>query len=121
MKSRALSRINPRFHDQILAQLHPKDSRSGARSGFQERKDDDKGAADNPPRKAKMDGASGPFFRITITLRTSDERDRDGDGMVSTLLDTYLFALGRLLGLDRTELRKLAKSEQRRRGGRHTH
>lgn len=121
MKSRAISQINPKYHASILAQLHPKDSRGWARSGFQERKNDDKGPADNAPRKAKMDGASGPFFRITITLRTSDERDRDGDGMVSTLLDTYLFALGRLLGLDRTELRKLAKSEQRRRGCRHSH
>jgi hypothetical protein len=109
------------FTNEWLAKHNAKDSGGGARPGLQERKDDDKGAADNPSRKAKMDGASGPYYRITITLRTSDERDRDGDGMVSTLLDTYLFALGRLLGLDRTALRKLAKSEQRRRGGRHPH
>jgi hypothetical protein len=93
----------------------------GPRPIVQKWKAPDKGATDNPPGKAKVDEEGRPFYRITITLRTSDNRDRDADGAYSTLLDTYLFAIGGLLGVDRRTLRTLAKGEERRRRGGHNH
>ena len=97
----------------------PKHKGGGPRSCLQKRQDDGKGATHNPPQETKMDGTSLSRYRITITLLVSDNRDRDGDGGISTLLDTYLFALGRFLGLDRGALRGLAKSEERRGRGDH--
>jgi len=85
---------------------------------IQERKDDDARQADNRPQKTKVDGEGGNLHGVTITLLISDKRDRDADGAITTILDTYLFALGRLLEMDRSSLRKLAKSEERRRRGR---
>jgi len=123
MKPSPISAINPKFHEQITYQLGhakftPYSSNPGvrARPQFQEREATHEGKTDNPPRQTEMDGEGRPLYRITITLRTSDNRDRDADGAISTLLDTYLFALGRLLNVDRGALRKLAKSEERRRG-----
>ncbi len=55
-------------------------------------------------------------FRVSVTILVSDKRDRDSDGCLSTLLDCLISAVGRLVGMDRTNLRKLAKSEERRRG-----
>lgn len=91
----------------------------GALPVVQERQDAVTRPADNRPRQTEVDGEGRSFFRVSITLLVSDHRDRDGDGAISTILDTYLFALGRLLGLDRGALRKLAKSEERRRRGGH--
>ena len=109
------------FTDEWLQKHNAKNPGAGACPILQKREDALPGKADNPPRKTEVDGEGRPFYRITITLRTSDNRDRDADGADSTLLDTYLFAIGRLLGVDRVDLRKLAKSEERRRGGRHSH
>ena len=88
---------------------------------IQEREAYKPGEIDNLPHQTEVDGAGRPLYRITITLRTSDERDRDADGATSTLLDTYLFALGRLLETDRVSLRKLAKGQERTRGRGHHH
>jgi hypothetical protein len=88
----------------------------GALSKFQERKTLDEARPDNRPKEATVDAEGRSLYRITITLRTSDNRDRDGDGGISTVLDTWLFAIGGLLGVDRGALRKLAKGEERRRG-----
>lgn len=100
---------------------NPPTKGGGACPIVQERKAADKGEADNPPGKTEVDEEGRPLYRITITLRTSDNRDRDADGAYSTLLDTYLFAIGGLLGVDRRTLRTLAKGEERRRRGGHNH
>ena len=92
----------------------PKHKGGGSRSCLQKRQDDVPGAIDNPPRKTEVDGRGRSLYRVTIILYVSDNRDRDADGATSTILDTYLFALGRLLGVDRVSLRRLAKSEERR-------
>lgn len=63
-----------------------------------------------------MDGQCGSLYSISVTILVSDFRRRDGDGAVTTILDTILDAVGRQLGLDRNSLRKLASSEERRRG-----
>lgn len=91
--------------------------RSGPRTVVQEQKDDHARQVDHRSKEASVDGEGGSRYRVTITLLVSDRRSRDGDGAISTLLDTYLVAVGRLLGLDRRALRKLAASEERR-GGR---
>ena len=107
-----------------LARLFPNASASclkvnsegaGARPIIQKRKNAIPRQADNRSEEAKVDGEGRSLYRITITLLVSDRRARDGDGAVSTILDTYLFALGRLASMDRNALRKLATSEQRRR------
>ena len=97
----------------------PKHKGGGPRSCLQKRQDDGKGAIDNPPRKTEVDGRGRSLYRVTIILYVSDNRDRDADGATSTLLDTYLFAPGRFLRLDRGALRGLAKSEERRGRGDH--
>jgi hypothetical protein len=76
----------------------------------QEQQDADPGPAYHQSQKAKVDGRSGGKFAVTIEILVSDKRDRDIDGAVSTLLDCYLMAVGRFTQLDRTDLRKLAKS-----------
>ncbi len=94
---------------------------SRPRPVVQKRQDAGPGKTDNAPKETEVDGQGRSFYSVSITLLVSDNRDRDGDGAISTLLDTYLFAIGGLLGLDRSALRKLAKSEERRRGSRNNH
>ena len=126
MKPIPLSDLPKKYHEQVSYQLGraayqphglTKTEKRRARSVVQEWEDAFAGATHNLPDKAEVDAPGLPRYRITITLRTSDNRDRDGDGAISTLLDTYLFALGRLLEVDRGALRGLAKSEERRGGG----
>lgn len=62
----------------------------------------------------RMDEEGISKYRVTITLLVSDKRSRDADNGISTLLDCYTLALGRLIGMDRRALRKLASSEERR-------
>lgn len=71
---------------------------------------------DNKSKEPAMDGSMHGPFRVSVTLLVSDERDRDGDGMYSTIQDCLIAAIGRLAQMDRLALRKLAKSEERRRG-----
>lgn len=82
----------------------------------QEFQDDRSWQADNQSKKTKMDAAMHQRYRVSVTLLVADERDRDGDGMYSTIQDCLIAAVGRLVKMDRIALRKLAKSEERRRG-----
>lgn len=70
---------------------------------------------DNKSKEPAMDGSMHGPYRVSVTLLVSDERDRDGDGMYSTIQDCLIAAIGRLAQMDRLTLRKLAKSEERRR------
>ena len=89
--------------------------RAGSRSIVQEQKNAFPGETHYEPGKAAMDGEGDQFYRVTVTLLVSDLQDRDADGAISTILDCINAAVGRLLGLDRSALRKLATSEKRRR------
>jgi hypothetical protein len=51
-------------------------------------------------RKKKVDGASHPKYRVSITLKVSDNARRDGDGGASTLLDCLVHAARRLQAMD---------------------
>lgn len=102
-----------RFDEAISAQ----DSRNRTRAILQEHEDDCPGKTDNRPSEEKVDEAGVGNFGITVEFLVSDERDRDGDGMLATVLDSYLDAIGRLLEMDRNTLRKLAKNRQGKRRG----
>lgn len=86
-------------------------------SQFQEQQDDRPRKVDNRPKEAGLDGAVCQPYDCSIIVYISDERDRDLDGISSTLLDCYLAAVGRLLQVDRVGLRNMAKSAERS-GGR---
>lgn len=90
-------------------------------SQFQEQQDDrapgKASVPDNGPKEARLDGAVCQPYDCSIIVYISDERDRDIDGISSTLLDCYLAAVGRLLQVDRVGLRNMAKSAERS-GGR---
>lgn len=90
--------------------------RAGPRPQHEEQQDVDTRKADNKAGIPSLDEKGSGLYRCTISLRVSDNRDRDADGAVTTILDTILNAVGRFLDMDRNTLRKLAKSEQRRRG-----
>ncbi len=95
--------------------------RIGSRSSVQEQEEGNTGSAHGQDADidrcevGKVDGESISFYRVSIILRVSDRRARDADGAVTTLLDTILNAIGRLVNMDRTRLRAWAKSEERRR------
>lgn len=88
--------------------------RGGAK--LQEQEEDRKENTVHKSESKAVDGQVLRGYSVSVTLRVADRRDRDGDGMYSTIQDCLIAAVGRLLGLDRIALRKLAKSEERRRG-----
>ncbi len=51
-------------------------------------------------RKKRVDGASHPKYRVSITLKVSDTARRDGDGGAATLLDCLVHAARRLQAMD---------------------
>ncbi len=51
-------------------------------------------------RAQGMDGKDHPKFRVSVTFRCSDNYARDGDGMLSTILDCIVSASRRLADLD---------------------
>lgn len=77
----------------------------------------------NDAHKAGIQSLDGPcdsLFRLSITLRIADERNRDPDGAASTIIDCLVAAAGRLTEMDRGDLCKLAASLKKRgRGKRH--
>lgn len=83
------------------------------RSELQELKDAHAGKADNKARAPKVDGGVHPRFHISIDLLVSDERERDGDGAESTLLDCVIHARKRLLSLPDNVLLALYESLKR--------
>lgn len=80
----------------------------------------DEGTPHNQPQATEVDERSYGQFHVAITLFVSDERERDGDGAESTLLDCLIAARKRLLSLpDRVLLEVLQVSK--RTGGRPPH
>lgn len=88
--------------------------RAEARPQLQEQKTHVREATGYGARDGQMDVGRSGRFRVSITLLLSDKRDRDPDGAAATLMDCILDSLGRLGGVDRRTLRKLAKREERR-------
>lgn len=69
------------------------------------------------PQEEKTDECDDPQFRVAIKILFSDERNRDGDGAASTIIDCLISAAGRLAQVDSRTLRKFAdgfKAERRR-------
>lgn len=57
-------------------------------------------ATHHKAREKKADGGPHPRFALTVRFRVSDQRKRDLDGMLSTILDCLITAQGRLAALD---------------------
>ena len=74
-------------------------------------------AAPYRPKNKGVDGKDHPRFRVSVTLLMSDQRDRDPDGAVSTLMDCLVSARRRLLALDSQSLLRML-SLSKRTGGR---
>lgn len=124
MKPVPFSEIPSRFHAQIAyqlghAQFYPYTD-SGARPlpELQKLKAPpvEPAAGDHKAGVSKVDAGGYPSYRVSVTLRISDERDRDNDGAVSTLFDCLVSAVGRLAQMDSLTLRKHAASFKRKRG-----
>ena len=80
--------------------------RSWAYTEQEEQQVSDKGKADNKTRISKGDKENHRRFRVRITVRFSDNRRRDADGCLSTLLDCLTTARGRLLEMDTGDKRQ---------------
>lgn len=65
----------------------------------QELENDCAGPAHHEPEAAKVDGELHPRFRVTVTLYVSDNRRRDADGALSTIMDCVIAARRRLLAV----------------------
>ena len=63
------------------------------RSELQEQEADMRPKPDNPPRRKKVDGKRHPKFAVSVEVRFSDNRRRDLDGALSTVLDCLVSAL----------------------------
>ena len=90
----------PRWTAQDYAYYQAKRERVRPCPQLQEQQDMDGKEANHKTRKARVDAAVHPKFRIAITLLVSDKRGRDGDGALSTLLDCLVTAARRLRSLD---------------------
>lgn len=91
--------ITPQQYEQLKANLENK--RRGKRRVVQKQQDDMRTEgtapnADNRPAKAKAKGGNHAQYRISVTFRISDNRVRDLDGMLTTILDALIDARGRL-------------------------
>lgn len=106
----------PTWTKEQYADFQSRDSRNRGSAIIQKLKNDSTRQVDNRPKKTEMDAEMHAGFRITVTLLVADRRDRDCDGAYSTIQDCLIAAIGRLAKMDRLALRKLAKSEERRRG-----
>jgi hypothetical protein len=101
--------------EQYLARLNSAGGGGGAHTQLQKPQADRAGQAVHGSTGTAADGNHHRGFKITVTFLVSDRRDRDGDGMYSTIQDCLIHAVGRLTNLDRTALRKMAKSIERQR------
>lgn len=70
-------------------------------------------------QKEEANASDDPEFRVSIEILVSDERDRDGDGITSTIFDCLISAIGRFAKVDSKPHRIHANSikRARRRGG----
>lgn len=82
------------------------DTRTRPGAELQKQQDARAGKINNRSKKAKVDGSGHAQFRVSITLRNSDERRRDGDGAASTILDCLIRAVRRFRSVDTGNLRK---------------
>lgn len=89
-------RANPSSHSR---QPRPRDEKLQDAHNQSTGKAAEKTNADNSPREAALDGRNHPKFHIAVTLHCSDNRRRDIDGALSTLLDC-LITSRRLLAVD---------------------
>lgn len=67
-------------------------ARPGAGAGEKKQQDADAGKVDHKTGVSEVDGSVRPQFRVTVTLGYGDERRRDADGAVSTILDCLIAA-----------------------------
>lgn len=89
-------------------------SKRPARVFVQEQQDDCAGPVNHEPEKAKANGSDYPSFHLSVEFLVSDKRDRDGDGMLNTICDCLISAIGRLAKVDSKTQRKLANSLKRK-------
>lgn len=103
---------------EILKDNQAEDSRPESCSEFQEqqkpiqKQEDRKDLHSHRSKKEKVDAASHPKYRIAVMWLISDNRVRDNDGMLSTIMDSLISATRRLSGMDtgkRTSDRKSPK------------
>ena len=98
----------PRFtieqYANVLAKpgYRPADSEPRTRNLVQELKDappsqgSTEGDVDHEPDQTEADGKLHPKYRIAVTLLVSDNRARDADGALTSLLDATIHAVRRL-------------------------
>ncbi len=99
-----------------FANYQARNNRPGGSGVVQKHQDGNNQTAptpDNKPSKKKTNGPHNQSFRVNVTFLVADNRDRDADGMYSTVQDCLIDAVGRLLKMDRKALRRLAKSIER--------
>ena len=89
-----------RIQQQIANEDNSRSKEPGPRPVVQEQQDAGPGKADHRPKKAKVDAALHPKFRVTVILANSDNRRRDLDGQLSTLLDCLVVTARRLAPVD---------------------
>ena len=94
------SRGKLRRQDNIVGEV----DRAGASN--EEQQDDCQRPINHKPKKAKVDGKVHRSFRVSITLRYSDQRERDIDGAASTILDCIQHACKRLQAMDTSIIRR---------------
>lgn len=76
---------------------------------LQESKDDMREALNNAPKVQGENGCHNPRYKVTVTFLMSDNRRRDLDGMLATILDAICTA-GRLLAGDTSHNGRRKKS-----------
>ena len=101
-------RLTKKEYEELLAK-HPRLRRCAEP---QKRKDANPGAADNRSQKATMDGEVHPKFRVSVAFLLSDNRRRDADNMLSTVLDCLIIARRRLLEIYPGDKDNLQESEE---------
>lgn len=73
--------------------------RLGTHTKLQEQKDDLSQSSNNSSKVQETYGGDNPRYKVSVTFLMSDNRRRDLDGMLATILDSICTA-GRLLAGD---------------------
>lgn len=93
LKSKALrARANQDEQKAFISNIE--DTRSRSRSELQKQQNAMQRPIDDKPKESKMDAKRDQQFKISIAFLMSDNRRRDLDGMLTTILDC-LCAAGR--------------------------
>lgn len=91
--------ITPQQHEQLKANL---ENKAGGKHHVIQKQQADVRSEGTPPNannrsdKAKKKRSDHAQYRISVTFRISDNRVRDLDGMLTTILDALIDARGRL-------------------------